>query len=151
MCFLKTIQKNTLHLEARVATRPIRVIKIGLFDPIIGAFVSEIMSHIYEVDTLNYIKRIPEPYVPYVIDTDKQNIYLEYGYHSYKQLPDRYITLLQIKETQRTIGIFEIPTGSIYYYDGNEEVVSDAIVLRKLIYDLNQWKEENFQPENILL
>lgn len=163
MCLLQTIIKNTFHLQQKVATRPIKVLKIGYFSYENNWFVSPIFPRNYKRG-IQYNQHLPRPYVGKVIDThfysNLENVHIEIGFHSYRDLPEldkrkieKWGWLIPGKDNKilkDVIAIFEIPTGSIYYSDGENHYVSDSIILRKVIFDLEEWKAENFQPELIL-
>lgn len=160
MCLLQTIQKNTFHLQQKVATRPIKVLKIGYFSYENNWFVSPVFPRNYKRG-IQYNQHLPRPYVAKVFEApDMENVYTEIGFHSYRFLPS--LTQYRLanwgwitadkdnKILADVIAIFEIPTGSIYYSDGENHYVSDSIIFRKAIFNLEEWEAENFQPEKVL-
>lgn len=163
MCLLQTIIKNTFHLQQKVATRPIKVLKIGYFCYKDNCFVSQIYAKEYRRG-YKYSLHLPKPFLGRVLGDppiylDYENAYIERGFHSYRELPktakDRikdwgWLTKDIDTMLPDVIAVFEIPTGSIYYSDGENHYVSDSIILRKVIFDLEEWEAENFQPEKVL-
>ena len=163
MCLLQTIIKNTFHLQQKVATRPIKVIKIGYFSYKNNCFVSQIYPKEYKRGE-KYSLLLPKPYIGSIIDDPSylncENAHIEVGFHSYRDLPiiekfkiGTWGWLTTNKDSNvlaDVVAIFEIPTGAIYYSDGENHYVSDSIILRKVIFDLEEWKAENFEPEKVL-
>lgn len=165
MCFNKRILYNTLHLEPKIATRPIRVLKIGYAIhnkeglEIIG-FVS---PEFYKYYTIN--KVYTQPINPKVFTftypckkRDFHYIEINRGFHSYRFLRENPFMKKEYWEkcmgdlpnkNCRIIGIFEIPVGSIYY-STEELFVSDSIKFIKGIETFEEWAKEDFKPELIL-
>lgn len=156
MCFSKLIRKGALHLEPKVATRPIKVIKIGSKFYRIGSicekisdknrFASYAFPRLYNKDELCTQKLEPELfYNGHIVKIHK-------GFHSYRFLPYRITSRTKWNTyigRNGTIGIFEIPAGAIYYSD-NVYFVSDSIILRKVINSYKEWRGIDFKPEFIL-
>lgn len=163
MCLLQTIQKNTFHLQPKVATRPIKVIKIGYFSYTNNCFVSKIYPKEYKRGE-KYSFILPKPYIGKVMDAlsylNCENVHIEIGFHSYRDLPTMekckmgmwgWLTTNQNNNVlANIIAIFEIPTGAIYYSDGENHYVSDSIIFRKAIFSPKEWEAENFKPEKVL-
>lgn len=89
---------------------------------------------------------------------EEDYIQIERGFHSYRSIPENYLNeKVDISQEENwnfyinphSIGIFEIPTGSIYYSDENL-FVSDAIKLIEIITSAQEWKKADFKPELIL-
>ena len=159
MCFIQIILKGSAHLQAKVATRPIRVLKVGRKVPIKPQSLVGFESILF-----------PIVYIPGKIYTQKPPVYnkefhlsgkyeyerisIEKGFHSYRNLLAS-ITNLSIQESWEhyvypySIGLFEIPKGAIYYSDCGL-FVSDSIKLIKVIDSAKEWIEANFKPELIL-
>lgn len=147
MCFVKPIIPGFRHLEARIATRPIRVLKAGT--KIGDNFESRVYPKLYEKGVL--YKDIP---IKAELSISSEHVVIERGFHSY-----RYILCedLDLKSKSNwsyyiyphSIGIFEIPQGAIYYSYYNL-FVSDSIKLIKVIDSAEEWAEEKFKPEIIL-
>ena len=159
MCLLQTIIKNTLHLQPRVATRPIKVLKVGYFSNVTNCFVSSLYPKQYERD-IQYKQSLPQPYVGEVKNhPNLQNAYIEVGFHSYRYLPEHYQYRMDILGWLSdnsgpimvdVIAVFEIPKGAIYYTDNDNHYVSDSIIFRKALFNPKEWETENFQPEKVL-
>ena len=162
MCFVKKICKGLPHLEAKIATRPIRVLKVGhmLSDEFTKrGFLSVVYPCLY---IPGHIKTQYCSIRPLLRQNDHLGVcymLIERGFHSYRSIYANYLNsdsvdLLQEKNWNQyinphSIGIFEIPTGSIYYSEGNL-FVSDAIKLIEVITSAQEWKKANFKPELIL-
>ena len=156
MCFVKKICKGLHHLEARIATRPIRVLKVGrmLSDEFTKrGFISVVYPKLY---IPGHIETQCCPITPTV--SLKRYLQIERGFHSYRSIHGNYLNeRVDISQEENwdfyinphSIGIFEIPTGSIYYSNGNL-FVSDAIKLIEVITSAQEWKKANFKPEFIL-
>lgn len=155
MCFIKPIYENSPHLETRIATRPIKVLKIGSIlsnEWVKGGFISIVYPKIYipgHIETLccSITPIIRRSYL------EQNYIQIERGFHSYRYLPGNIDISKEVEWKQYiypySIGIFEIPTGSIYYSDDNH-FVSDAIKLIEVITSPEEWEKANFKPELIL-
>lgn len=159
MCFVKKICKGLPHLEAKIATRPIKVLKVGKVGRVVSnefikkGFISVIYPKLY-------IPGHTETQCCSIIPLLRQNdplgvcrMLIERGFHSYRYLPGN-IDISNEVEWEAfiypyVVGIFEIPTGSIYYSDENL-FVSDAIKLVEVITSVEEWKKANFKPEKIL-
>lgn len=141
MCFMKLIPKGSLHREPRIATRPIRVLKVGyLRDD--NCFESKVYPKIYKPNKVYK----EAPLKPYKALIHKGYLEIYRGFHSYRELAHTYVTYFFC---HYAIGIFEIPQGAIYYSDG-DCFVSDSIKLIKVITSKKEWENENFKPELIL-
>ena len=160
MCLILKILKNTLHLQQKIATRPIRVLKIGFYNSKLDCFVSSVFQKYYQKDK-QYSLQFPKPHANDIDNTVYQEIYIQVGFHSYKWLPEYYLGKMAAygwiskgndNIFPETIAIFEIPKGAIYYSDGENHCVSDSIIFRKAIFNIKEWRAENFysQTEKIL-
>lgn len=142
-----------MHLQAKIATRPIRVLKVGkpIDDGFIrGGFMSITYPKLYLPNVV--CKQRPlEPYIDGVYFKYSCYLNIERGFHSYRHTSGyAEIAAMNLGKSQYCIGIFEIPTGSTYYYD-NGYYVSDAIKLLKAVNTKKEWEKINFRPEQILL
>ena len=158
MCLILKILKNTLHLQQKIATRPIRVLKIGFYNSKLDCFVSSVFQKYYQKDK-QYSLQLPKPTVAGTPNKKYRELYIQTGFHSYRWLPEYCLGKMAAygwisKENDCTfpeiIAIFEIPKGAIYYSDGENHYVSDSIIFRKAIFNMKEWEEENFKPEIIL-
>lgn len=163
MCFNKRILYNTLYLEPKIATRPIRVLKIGyaVHDKNGLEIISFVSPVFYKGYTLNKI--YTQPINPKLFTYHYKKIKWHYieidrGFHSYRFLREDPFMKKDYWEkcmgdlpskSCRIIGIFEIPIGSIYY-SINELFVSDSIKFIKGIETFEEWVKEDFKPEKIL-
>ena len=117
MCFIKQIYKSSHHLEARIATRPIRVLKVGrmLSDEFTKrGFLSIAYPKLYRP---GQIETQCHPIIPEIEEINYNSKYylliVERGFHSYRSIYTSYINpycvdLSQEKNWNRYINLHSV-------------------------------------------